>query len=77
VHTAMVISPQADDAAAFAGAFGMGEGRLGEAFRLERSGGLEGLFQSMPEPIPGAKPGSVRPGLEGESHSEESDRREE
>jgi len=33
---------------------GMEEGRLGEAFRLERFGDLEGLFQLFSEPIEGA-----------------------
>jgi LmbE family N-acetylglucosaminyl deacetylase len=53
-------------AEAVARAFEMEEGRLGEAYRLERFGGLEGLFQSMSEPIPGATPGPVRPGLDQE-----------
>lgn len=35
---------------------GLPEGRLGEAFRLERFGDLEGLFQLFTEPIPGIEP---------------------
>lgn len=44
--------------------FGLGEGRLGEPFRLERFGDLEGLFQLFSEPIPGAPEPPKRKGLD-------------
>ena len=40
------------------------ETRLGEAFRLERFGDLEPLFQMMSEPLPGAQEAPSRPELE-------------
>jgi LmbE family N-acetylglucosaminyl deacetylase len=42
---------------------GLGEGRMGETFRLERFGALEDLFQRLSEPIPGRAP-VHRPGLD-------------
>jgi len=35
--------------------FNLGEGRMGEVFRLERFGDLEELFQAMGEPLPDAE----------------------
>lgn len=35
--------------------FNLGEGHMGEAFRLVRFGDLEGMFQALSEPIPGAE----------------------
>ena len=48
--------------------FKLGEGRLGEAFRLSRFGGFEELFQSEGEPIPGAPPAPLR-GIFGEGEA--------
>jgi len=44
-----------EQASAIAKTFNLGEGRMGEAFRLERFGDLEGFVQAMSEPIPGAE----------------------
>ena len=49
---ALVMQEQAN---AVAKAFNLGEGRMGEVFRLERFGDLEELVQAMSEPIPGAE----------------------
>lgn len=43
--------------------FQLGEGRMGEVFRLERFGDLEELFQAMGEPLPDAEL-IHRPGLD-------------
>lgn len=43
--------------------FGLPAGTLAECFRLVRFGGLEEMFQSLSEPIPGVAPGSLHPGL--------------
>jgi hypothetical protein len=48
--------------------FNLGEGRMGEVFRLVRFGDLEGLFQEMSEPLPGAEPAPPRPGLDQPPH---------
>lgn len=45
-------------------AWNLGEGRLGEVFRLERFGGLESLFQQYGVPVPGVEPGVRREGLD-------------
>lgn len=45
-------------------AWQLGEGRMGEVFRLERFGGLESVFQEYGEPLPGAEPGVRREGLD-------------
>lgn len=45
-------------------AFALGEGRMGEAFRLVRFGDLEELFQLMAEPLPGAKEAPRRENLD-------------
>ena len=58
---AMVCQEQAN---AVAAQFGMGPGRMGEAFRLVRFGDLEGFFQAMTEPIPGAEQSARRERLE-------------
>ena len=50
--------------AAVAAKFNLGAGRLGEAFRLERFGDMEPLFQQMAEPIPESAPAPHRPGLD-------------
>jgi LmbE family N-acetylglucosaminyl deacetylase len=44
--------------------FNLGEGRMGEVFRLERFGDLEGMFQALSEPIPGAAAPPQRDGLD-------------
>lgn len=43
-----------EQANAVAKEFNLGEGMMGEVFRLERFGDLEGMFQALSEPIPGA-----------------------
>ena len=40
------------------------EAHLAEAYRLERFGDLEPLFQEMAEPLPGAEPAPLRPDLD-------------
>lgn len=50
-------------AEAVAAQFGLPAGRLAESFRLTRFGGLEGLFQSLSEPIEGLPQGPDRPSL--------------
>jgi LmbE family N-acetylglucosaminyl deacetylase len=57
-----VFTGQAQAAAAAAG---MPEGAAAEPFRLVRFGDMEGLFQAMAEPIPGAPEPPHRPGLDG------------
>jgi hypothetical protein len=49
---------------AVAKAFNLGEGFMAEAFRLARFGDLEGMFQALSEPIPGAEETAKRPGLD-------------
>jgi len=49
--------------------FELGPGRMGEAFRLERFGDLEGLFQEMSIPLPGAEVTPQRPGLDQPVHA--------
>ncbi len=44
--------------------FELGSGRMAEAFRLERFGDFEGLFQALSEPIPGAEPAPKRETLD-------------
>jgi len=48
---ALVLQEQAN---AVAAQFGLGPGRMGEAFRLERFGDLEPMLEALSEPIPGA-----------------------
>ncbi len=43
---------------------GLPEGRFGEAFRLDRFGGWEGLFVETAQELPGVRPGPLEPGLE-------------
>jgi len=43
-----------EQAKAVGNAFNLGEGRMGETFRLERFGSLEGLLNALSEPISGA-----------------------
>jgi LmbE family N-acetylglucosaminyl deacetylase len=62
-HRELVATFLQEGANAVAEAFKLGEGRMGEVFRLERFGDLEDLFQSMGEPIPGAEI-VTRPGLD-------------
>jgi LmbE family N-acetylglucosaminyl deacetylase len=45
----------------------LGEGRMGEEFRLVRFGDLEELFQTMGEPIPGAEEPPPRNGIDAAS----------
>jgi LmbE family N-acetylglucosaminyl deacetylase len=49
----LVLQEQANAAAR---GFDLGEGRMGEVFRLVRFGDLEGLFQEMSEPMPDTEP---------------------
>jgi LmbE family N-acetylglucosaminyl deacetylase len=49
-------------------AFGLGPGRMGEAFRLVRFGDLEELFQQMSEPLPGAEAPARRESLDIRPH---------
>ena len=44
--------------------FGFEEGLMGEVFRLERFGDLEGMFQALSEPLPEAAEPPPRPGLD-------------
>lgn len=53
-----------EQARAVAEAGNLGDGRMGEAFRLERFGAFEPLFQQFSEHIPGAEPGVEREGLD-------------
>jgi len=53
-----------EQANAVAKEFSLGEGRMGEAFRLVRFGDLEEMFQALSEPIPGAEVPPPRPGLD-------------
>jgi LmbE family N-acetylglucosaminyl deacetylase len=53
-----------EQANAVAKEFSLGEGRMGEAFRLVRFGDLEQLFQALSEPIPGAMVPPTREGLD-------------
>ena len=62
-HTELVATFLQEGANAVAAQFKLGEGRMGEVFRLERFGDLEELFQHMAEPIPGAE-SILRPGLD-------------
>jgi hypothetical protein len=48
--------------------FNLGEGRMGEAFRLVRFGDLEGMFQVLSEPLEGAEAPPSRPSLDLPSH---------
>lgn len=48
--------------------FGLGPGRMGEAFRLVRFGDLEELFQQMSEPLPGAEEPVHRESLDIQPH---------
>jgi LmbE family N-acetylglucosaminyl deacetylase len=48
--------------------FGLGPGRMGEAFRLVRFGDLEELFQLMSEPLPGAEETPRRENLDVHTH---------
>lgn len=52
-----------EQANAIAHKYQLGEGKMGEEFRLERFGDLEELFQAMAEPIPGSEP-IIREGLD-------------
>jgi len=54
-HYELLASFLQEGANAVAAEFGLGEGRMGEVFRLERFGDLEELFQGMAEPLPGAE----------------------
>jgi LmbE family N-acetylglucosaminyl deacetylase len=53
-----------DQARSAAERLGLGEGRFAEAFRLERFGDLEELFQAASEVLPDAPPAPVRVGLD-------------
>ena len=53
-----------EQANAVAKEFNLGEGRMGEVFRLVRFGDLEEMFQALSEPIPGALVPPPRPGLD-------------
>lgn len=53
-----------EQARAVAEAGNLGNGRMGEAFRLERFGAFEPLFQQFSEPLPGAEPGVEREGID-------------
>jgi len=44
--------------------FKLGQGKMAEAFRLERFGDLEELFREMSEPLPGAEPALKRESLD-------------
>lgn len=44
--------------------FNLGQGKLGEAFRLERFGEFEALFQTLSEPLPDAIPAPKRVSLD-------------
>jgi len=44
--------------------FGFEEGLMGEVFRLERFGDLEGMFQALSEPLPEAAEPPPRPSLD-------------
>lgn len=57
-----------EQANAVAEGFKLGKGRMGEAFRLERFGDFEGLFQALSEPIPEAMPAPSRPALDQPPH---------
>jgi LmbE family N-acetylglucosaminyl deacetylase len=57
-----------EQANAVAKAFDLGEGRMGEVFRLVRFGELEELFQLMAEPLPAAEAAPARPGLDASQH---------
>ena len=58
---ALVMQEQAN---AVAKAFNLGEGRMGEVFRLDRFGDLEGFVQAMREPVPGAEEAPKRERLD-------------
>lgn len=58
---ALVMQEQGNAAAS---KYGLGEGRMGESFRLERFGDLEPLFQEISEPLSEAQPAPPRPGLD-------------
>ncbi len=58
---ALVMQEQAN---AVAKEFDLGEGRMGEVFRLVRFGDLEEMFQALSEPIPEAIAPVPRPGLD-------------
>ena len=62
-HHDLVAMFLGEQAAAVGRKGGLGEGQMGEAFRLERFGALEGVFQRLSEPIPGRTP-VPRPGLD-------------
>jgi len=53
-----------DQANAVAKKFNLGEGRMGEVFRLVRFGDLEELFQALSDPIPGVAKPPTRPSLD-------------
>lgn len=53
-----------EQANAVAKEFNLGEGRMGEVFRLVRFGDLEEMFQALSEPIPEAADPPPRPGLD-------------
>jgi hypothetical protein len=53
-----------EQANAVAKEFNLGEGLMAEAFRLERFGDLEEMFQALSEPIPGAQEPANRPSLD-------------
>jgi len=57
-----------EQANAVAAAANLGKGRMGEAFRLERFGDFEGLFQALSEPISAAMPAPARPTLDQPPH---------
>jgi LmbE family N-acetylglucosaminyl deacetylase len=62
-HKELVATFLQEGANAVAAEFKLGEGRMGEVFRLERFGDLEDLIQGMGEPIPGAEI-LISPGLD-------------
>jgi LmbE family N-acetylglucosaminyl deacetylase len=57
-----------DQANTVAKEFNLGEGRMGEVFRLVRFGDLEEMFQALSEPIPGANAPLARSSLDLPSH---------
>jgi LmbE family N-acetylglucosaminyl deacetylase len=57
-----------DQANEVAKEYKLGKGRMGEAFRLERFGDFEGLFQALSEPISGVEPAPTRETLDQPPH---------
>jgi len=64
-HKSLINAFMEEQAKGVAATYHLGEGRMGEAFRLERFGDLEGLFQLFSEPIEGREPPPKRKGIDG------------